>query len=210
MYLNDKLRDNIINRIVDDVTGDMDSASLIDNAISQAEDDTWRSMSLSERCGPSLWWFLHWIAAVSDDENNPYLYYRALSLLQEGHPCREVCRPHMKENLQILDPRDFSSAVEHSISLHNLVNRQLHKEQFPMKDAINRLDLGCDTCTFAPDGKGNSSNNNESKNRYSNISINDRSKKIYQEDNYVQYPSNYRVRDTSAPRVYTSNGSPSY
>lgn len=210
MYLTDKLRGAIIDRIIESAGAGISAASAIDDAISQAEDDTWRNMSLAERCGPSLWWFLHWMAAVADDENNPYLYYKALSLLQEGHPCRDVCRPHLRENLRILDPRDFSSAVEHSISLHNLVNRQLHKDQFPLEDAYNRLDLGCDTCTFALDGKGNSPDNNESKNRYGNLSVGDGPEAHYQEDDSIQYPSHYRVRDTPITRVHSPYRSTTY
>lgn len=275
MYLNERLKDNIVESILLSLSEVRDLnnaprdevANIIRDAIDIAVEDTWEDMTLAERCGPGLWDFLHWMAAVADDENKPSLYYKALSVVQEGHPCREICRPHMKSNLQQVDPANFNSAVEHSVTLHNLVNAQLGKTEFSVEDAKKRLDLGCDSCTFNPVEKSRSqqhnaidktstfSKGNEAYKNYSPFtrpSYNDAASKSHSRyhsdyqantnyrsigtgakannynetssfkrssypsqkrdkysaiDTAIQYPTSFRIRDTSPTGIYTSRRS---
>lgn len=168
MFVNKKLKDNIVAVVQDKlpyIQGVTEEAKIqlmktIYDSIDEAMGETWEDMSLAERCGPGIWDTLAWIAKVADTEEKPELYVRALEIIQEGHPCKEVCRPHIQSNLQTLDPVSYSSCFEHLHAFHNLVNRQLSKEQFPLYEAISKYDLDCDSCIFDPVGKkvlGNSS-----------------------------------------------------
>lgn len=221
MFLNQKLRDNIVNSLVDQGHLSHDEIeSVIDNAITES----WEEMTLAERCGPGLWEFIHWMAAVSDNEDKPHLYEQALALVQEGHPCKDICRPHMRENLRQVDLRDYESAISHSHALHNLVNQQLSKDQYPLIDLEKKLDLGCDSCTFSPVGKSHASHQDAVKktdqfnwqdNSYRVISPKpktiQRTQKRYSAiEATIQYPSNFRTRDTSTTGVYQSRRSNAY
>lgn len=166
--MNQKLKDNIVSSVLSGILGiqgiNPESKRHILQAIStgidNAVEETWEDMTLAERCGPPLWDYLLWMAAVADNEGKPNLYIRALSLLQEGHPCKDICRPHMKSNLQLVNPKDYATCVDHCIALHNLVNRQLGKDEFPPLRAKEKVDLGCDSCTFNPVGKSRSQQHN--------------------------------------------------
>jgi len=163
--MNQKLKDNILSSVLSGLTEIQGISSdarrhmsqMVSSAIESSVANTWEEMTLAERCGPPLWDFLLWTAAVADDEDKPHLYTRALSLIQEGHPCKDICRPHMRSNLQQVNPKDYPTCTDHCIALHNLVNRQLGKDEYPPVKAKEKVDLGCDSCTFNPVGKSRSS-----------------------------------------------------
>lgn len=106
------------------------------------------SLSLAEKCGPPLWLSLHWFAKIADAEKDPSIYTTALNLLARAHPCANVCRKHLVANLKLLPVSSYTSAMDHSIDLHNLVNTQLGKPQFPRRQAYAIYDPDCDTCVF--------------------------------------------------------------
>ena len=120
----------------------------ISDTVANTMQDEWDKMQLQERCGPSMWCTLHWIAKVADNEDKPYLYINLLKVYEEGHPCKDICRPHLVKNLALLDVNKYSSMERHSIDLHNLVNRQLGKEYYPVDKAMQDYNLDCDSCTF--------------------------------------------------------------
>lgn len=105
-------------------------------------------LSIPDQSGPSIWDFLHWMGKVADDEKNPDVYLDALSVVERGHPCANVCRKHLIENLKVLPTTNFSSMFRHSYELHNLVNKQLGKRIFPLKQAMSNYNIDCDTCVF--------------------------------------------------------------
>lgn len=203
MYMNNKLRENIVNALSSNIKTDV-SQKYLSSLIDTASVNTWKELSLSERCGPPLWDFLLWMASVADAENKPDLYLRALSIVQEGHPCSEVCRPHMKSNLQIVNPKDYSSCKDHCVSLHNLVNKQLSKAQYPHDKAIDKVDLGCDSCTFNPIRKSHHRDDTAGK-KHSKISSS--RPKTSDNQSTIYYPASYRARNTSSTGVYTSRRS---
>lgn len=106
------------------------------------------SLSVPEQSGPSIWDFLHWTAKVADDEDNPSLYTDALSVVSRGHPCANVCRKHLVENLSVLPPSNYTSMFMHSFDLHNMVNRQLGKKNFSLHQAKKMYNLDCESCVF--------------------------------------------------------------
>lgn len=204
MYMNQKLKDNIINSIVSGIVGvqgvnpesKRHISQAASNAIDSAMNETWEDMTLAERCGPPLWDYLLWMAAVADNEDKPHLYLRALTILQEGHPCKDICRPHMKSNLQLVNLKDYPTCVDHCIALHNLVNRQLGKDEFSPLRAKEKVDLGCDSCTFNPVGKSRSQQHNASK-KTSNVSKGN--------ETYIVKDSSYNNRNNSSNKNYLSN-----
>lgn len=218
MFINDKLKENIANSL----SCEEDVSDIIDYAM----ETTWKDMTLAERCGPPIWDTLLWIAAVADDEENPQLYRRMLSVIEDGHPCKDKCRPHLRSNLQIVNLDDYSSCLNHCIDLHNLVNRQLGKAQYSPLKAKEKVDLGCDSCTFHPIGKSHSSQHqyvnqrNETNKRNETfltntqyikpLSIESKTYKRPISESTIRYPINYRVRDKNHTRVYTSNRSSTY
>lgn len=106
-------------------------------------------LSLAEKVGPPLWEFLHWMGKMADKENDPSIYTTALSLLVKVHPCSNVCRKHLASNLKILPITSYTSYFDHSIDLHNLVNRQLSKDVLSRQEAYRLYDMDCDTCVFS-------------------------------------------------------------
>lgn len=233
MFINKKLKDNIITSILNRISyasSESDSIeSLLEQSIDEAMEETWDDMSLAERCGPGIWDFLSWIARVADNEGKPDLYIKALEVVQEGHPCKEICRPHVEKNLIMIDSMTYDSCFEHLHAFHNIVNQQLGKEQFPMYKAISKYDLDCDSCIFDPVGKSHSQQSSASveynqtlrkdaeikRTRNSNSQYNTRGGKIHQTtgakgitaDSWPIYtPStiNRRVRNTNIAGVHPS------
>lgn len=156
MFMNQKLRDNIdasISNTIKSVQGI--SVTLKNNiisklslAVNKAIKDTDSSNKLAEKAGPSLWATMHWLAKVADNENNQDIYLDYLDILCEGHPCKDVCREHLQENLQIVNPYKYSSMFRHSVDLHNRVNRQLNKPTMTLAEAESIYNLDCDSCNF--------------------------------------------------------------
>ena len=220
MFMNNKLKDNIvlsIERKLPYIHGVSREAlmSAIQDGINEAVGETWSNMSLAERCGPSIWDFLSWIAKVADNEGKPDLYYNALELVQEGHPCKEVCRPHIAENLRIVNPMNYPTCFEHVHAFHNLVNKQIGKPQYPLYKATSRYDLDCDSCIFTPVGKSIPT-------QYSiplkdNTSVRDAKRTIqnyttkkvpYYGTTYWQNTGSTRVRNQNTPGIYQQYRSP--
>lgn len=130
------------------------SKNLIYNTIMEHIEDAYYSpdtdKTLAQKSGPPIWESLHWFAKVADNENKPYLYHRLLDIVEEGLPCKDTCRPHIPQNLSIIDPNDYSSAFQHSVDFHNLINRQLGKPLLSRKDADIKYNLDCNSCIFTP------------------------------------------------------------
>lgn len=193
MFMSDRLKENIISQIVQRYP------SVSSSDLREIMDDNWDALPLSERAGPPLWGHLHWIASVADNEGKPHLYWRALELLQEGHPCKEICRPHIVKNLKVLNPMDASSCTDHCIELHNLVNRQLGKAIYPHDKAKSMYSLECDSCTFSPVGKSRHIQNSPSSKDVQAI------KATNGEHSSLYYPIQYRARDQNKPKIYQSH-----
>lgn len=115
------------------------------DALNKSDEETWNSLNIAERCGPILWGFLHYMGAVADKENNQDLYYKALNILAEGHPCEE-CRSHIIDNLRKINPNKYTSCLDHSIDFHNLVNKMLKKINFDKEKAKQIYTLECSSC----------------------------------------------------------------
>jgi hypothetical protein len=171
MYLGPKLQD-VIDRSIDngldqiiglDQQERLIVASVISNAIQEGLAAEKEKMQLSEKAGPPMWDTLHWIAKVADTEQKPELYLRLLEIYMRGHPCKDVCRPHIQTNLRNLDPRKFKSMFEHSVKLHNLINKQLGKQQYPLLQARKDFDLDCDSCIFDPHTKSHNAQTGSAK-----------------------------------------------
>lgn len=233
MDINPKLKENLIRSIGSSIGRESTrqqtqyrlspTRSDISSAIDTATKETWDSMNLAERCGPPLWDFLLWMAAVADNENKPDLYLRALELVEEGHPCKDVCRPHIRDNLEIVRVEDYDSSVDHCIDFHNLVNEQLGKPQYPEERAKEKVNLGCDSCTFSPTEKSSFSRENNVSTEYKRSNsgakttipgtardirtktVNDNDGKRSTADSTIYYPSQFRIRDTNFSRVYAPN-----
>lgn len=122
-------------------------------AMVQGISKAWSEMDISQKTGPSIWEFLHWMAAVADREHNPTIYYNALETVCQGHPCAEKCRPHIRRALTNMKPESYQSMLEHSVAFHNMVNTRLKKSQYPLSDARIKYGLECESCTFDPTGK---------------------------------------------------------
>lgn len=163
MYLNQQLRDSIEDTIEENIQSIpglsspmidkiMDSvADAIDTAIAQNEED----MKIAEKAGPPMWHTLHWIAQVADNESRPELYRALLNIYLQAHPCKDVCRAHLRKNLTLCNINSYASCFEHSVALHNRVNAQLGKPQFSKIQAMEEYSLDCDTCIFPAVGKHN-------------------------------------------------------
>jgi hypothetical protein len=134
-----KLRDSIID--------------ILHECYDSSEDELNEELELSEKMS-SLWACIHWCAAVADDENNPQLYYDLLNNMSKWHPCSQVCRPHMIQNLKRCDPYRYKSKFRHSVDFHNLVNTQLGKSHLSLEEAEYLYRLKCGGCTFDPNAKG--------------------------------------------------------
>lgn len=106
------------------------------------------SLNVPEQSGPSIWDFLHWMGKVADDENNPSVYIDALAVVSKGHPCANMCRKHLVQNLRDLPLDNYTSMFKHSYDLHNLVNRQLGKRNFSFQQAKKIYDVDCESCVF--------------------------------------------------------------
>jgi len=154
MPLSNKLK----NSIADVLQVEPEDKEDLFEALDNAEEDAWSSMSLPERSGPPLWETLHWMGAVADKEHNRNLYVRTLNLLMDGHPCKEICRKGMKEDLRVINYRMYDSMLDHSIDLRNYVNRRMKKPEIPYEYMIQRYDLECDSCIFSPSMKSHVSN----------------------------------------------------
>ena len=74
-----------------------------------------------------MWEYLHYQAKVADKEKKPYLYYGLLNIFLEGHPCADVCRKHLQDNILKCPVANYHSCFEHSVALHNIVNVMLKK-----------------------------------------------------------------------------------
>lgn len=163
----------------------------IGNGIDSAIDEVYAQRTLKERAGHPMWDTLHYIAKVADDEGNPNLYLSLLEIYLKGHPCSEECRPHLNANIRTINPHNYLSMFEHSVDLHNLVNRQLNKKHFSMLQANNKYDLDCDTCIFTPSGKSHSTS-------------------VQQQNHEQSYNGsarhNSRARNTHSTRVYPLRG----
>lgn len=157
MPLSNKLKDSI----ADVLQVDQNDKQDLFEALDIAEDDAWSSMSLPERSGTPLWEMLHWMGAVADKENNRSIYIRALNLLVDGHPCKELCRKAMKEDLHEVNYRMYGSMLEHSIDLRNHVNHRMGKPDLSPEYMIQRYDLECDNCIFSPSMKSHVSDASE-------------------------------------------------
>lgn len=125
----------------------------VDSSISSVE----ASRDLKEKAGHPMWDTLHYIGKVADDEGDRELYLSLLDIYAKGHPCAKECRAHLIANLDLIDPETYISLFQHSVDLHNLVNRQLRKPEFSLDKANERYDLDCDSCVFTPSGKSQSS-----------------------------------------------------
>lgn len=122
-----------------------------ENAEEQLQNET----SLAEKMFP-LWDTIHWNAMVSDNEKNPQLYYDLLENMKKWHPCKDVCRKHMRENLAKLDPRKYESKFKHSVDFHNIVNAMTGKPSYNYEKAYKKYALNdCKTCTFSSNIKEN-------------------------------------------------------
>lgn len=132
--------------------------SILDASIDEAAKDAEEEMELAEKVGPPMWSVAHWIAEVADSEGKPDLYYQLMDIYSRGHPCKDVCRPHTAKNLRILNPTWYDKCADHAFDFHNLVNRQLGKQQYKKSDYKNRYNLKCGSCTFTPEIKGSKTN----------------------------------------------------
>jgi hypothetical protein len=128
-------------------------SDIILDSITDVLTQEWEDMALAERAGPSMWETLHWIAKAADAEQKPQVYISQLNIYASAHPCKDVCRPHIRMNLKRLDPSKYKSMFKHSVDLHNIVNRQLGKEIYPLRQAEKDYDLECDSCIFDPQSK---------------------------------------------------------
>lgn len=164
MFSNTKFKNNLLNLVADNLSdipgvnkGNFDIIlQMLEACVDEADKSTSYELNLQERCGPALWGTIHWIAAVADEEKKPKLYTDLINILKEAHPCKEVCRPHMAKNLTLLKPTWYNSSFEHSVDLHNIVNKQLNKNQYQFDDAKKWYNLKCDSCSL---GKSTNSNN---------------------------------------------------
>lgn len=199
MYLNEKMISNISDSIMEGFNFNGQNPDQIKkhitNIIENSMESTWKDMSLAERVGPPIWEYLHWMGAVADSENNPAIYMDSLDILIEGHPCKELCRSHLYDNLMNLNPGDYPSKLEHSIDLHNLVNQQLGKPIYPIMKAKARYNLKCDSCIFSPSVKNN---RDDAPNQAKSI------------DSVIYYPASFRIRNQDRSRVYQSYRSNPY
>lgn len=188
-------------------------AELVSNNVSESIGSTWEEMELSERAGPPLWSFLHWMGSVADNEDTPELYMDALDVVARGHPCKKVCRPHLLHNLETLNPYEYSSMFKHSVELHNLVNQQLHKSYYPLSKARKNYDLECDSCIFNTSPKrqipGGDSHEFSSKtgNVKTPIAANNSHKKA--PDSYAG-AHKYGARNTHQQPLYNNSRGPPY
>ena len=164
MYLNQKLVENIVGTMASQISGfNPETQSFILKSLrlslNQAVSKTWKDMDVSQKTGPSIWEFLHWMAAVADREDNPTIYYNALETVCQGHPCAEKCRPHIRKALESMKPENYATMLEHSVAFHNMVNARLKKAQYPLSNAIVRYSLECESCIFDPSSNGNREGN---------------------------------------------------
>lgn len=220
MYMNKKLCDTIADKFNSRISNYSNFSpeirkfltSVVEDSILESIEEVWDESGLAERCGPHLWEYLHWIGKVADNEDNPDLYYNALEVLKEGHPCKDLCRPHLKDNLEKINPDDYSSCFEHSYDLHNLVNEQLGKESPTFEEVDLKYDLNCDSCSFVPSEKNNNflvqvENKNviqrETKNA-TNVPYNSTTKPRKIIDASTNYFGDNGVRNTSRAGLYQS------
>lgn len=158
MYMNQKLVDNIMQAMAPQISGFTPEVQgmimrSMGTAISQGMNRTWKDMDVSQKTGPPIWEFLHWMAAVADKEQNPTIYLNALETVCQGHPCSNKCRPHIRKALETMRPGDYPTMLEHSVAFHNMVNARLQKPQYPISNARIKYDLECESCIFDPTGK---------------------------------------------------------
>lgn len=156
MFANLKFTKNLIaivsNTLPDELNLTMNETKIITNVIAKAiiasTKLTISEMDVAERAGPCLWGTIHWLALVADKEKKKQLYINLLGVLLEGHPCKELCRPHMKRNLQLININNYASCFEHSVDIHNLVNKQLQKPTITQEEARIFYNLDCAACSM--------------------------------------------------------------
>lgn len=158
MFINQELLNNVLlsaSAQLSNLTPESRASMLkvIRVALIQGMNNTWSKMDISQKTGPSIWEFLHWMAAVADREHNPVIYHNALETVCQGHPCAEKCRPHIRKALISMRPESYPSMLEHSVAFHNVVNARLGKPIYSIVDARTKYGLECDSCTFTPTGK---------------------------------------------------------
>lgn len=93
--------------------------------------------------GPSIWFIIHSTALYMPskiDESMFKDYVKFLECLRDILPC-EICRSHLKENLQFIQfdscSRDNLSLFKCSYDLHNIVNRSLNKVEPSINESIS-------------------------------------------------------------------------
>jgi len=94
--------------------------------------------------GPKLWRVLHNLAWLSDRTDVIFLWKKILKTLTDVMPC-PICRAHLAEhiqnkalfrngNLHLLKGPDVKERMVYNIwSLHNIVNAQNGKPEFPLE-----------------------------------------------------------------------------
>lgn len=107
--------------------------------------DKWRAGNISKRdWGRAFWFVIHCSAAYPMTNNNRLnnswiLAYTAMIVcLRFLLPCPK-CRIHLEKNLALLKINDYTSnqesIFEWSWMLHNIVNKDENKPQYPLSDA---------------------------------------------------------------------------
>ena len=95
--------------------------------------------------GPKLWQSIHFIALGYPDkptESDVINYYRFFSNLWHVIPCYK-CSINYKNHLKELPIDTYLSSkmklFEWSVLLHNIVNKELGKNEISINDALNKL-----------------------------------------------------------------------